>query len=330
MIDVQNWEIWLILALQNSNEWLQPVMQFFTWMGYPQAYMLLIALVYWAFDSRLGIRMALFLEIGACINSLLKLSLHAPRPFWVDPQIEAIHPAHGFGMPSGHSQSATVWLLIAYSVKKWWFWILAIAVTLMIGLSRAFLGVHFPSQIITGWLLGIIIIVCFVKFEIPVIHWFEKLKITYQLLLTVGISFMIILTGCIVKYGLGDWTMSTEWIRNASFYIPVDGAGLISYSMISVLGNAGGFLGASAGAILVARMGGFFSGGVWWERLLRCIIGLVALGLLYTILTYISPDESVTLWFGIWRYCGFFILLFSGIYLLPLLFIRLNLARARS
>jgi len=330
MFNIQTWDIWLILALQSSTAWLQPIMQVFTWIGYPQAYMLMIALVYWALDSRLGIRMALFLEIGACINSLLKMAFHAPRPFWVDPHIKALDPTNGFGMPSGHAQSATVWLLIGTYLKKKWFWILAIALTFMIGLSRAYLGVHFPSQVIIGWLLGILVIVGFIKFEMPVMFWFQKRSPLYQLLLVFGLSLMIILAGILVKILLNNWTMPPDWIHNATVYLQIDGPVLISYSVISVLGNAGGFLGAAVGAILINRGGGCSSGGLWWKRLLRCILGLVVLVALYIILTTISPHQSNTIWFGIWRYCGFFIMLFSGIYLLPILFIRLNLARTKS
>ncbi len=329
MFNIQTWDIWLILTMQNLNEWLQPVMKLFTWMGYPQAYLLLIVLVYWTIDSRLGIRMAIFLGVGACINSLLKMVIHSPRPFWVNSQIEAIHPANGFGMPSGHAQSATVWLLISVYLKKKWFWMLAVTIAFMIGLSRAYLGVHFPSQIIIGWLLGTGIIVCFIKFELRVINWFQKKRTAYQLLLVAGMSLMFILAGLLVKFGMENWTMPLEWISNASVYMPLEGSGLLSYSIISLLGNAGGFLGAATGSILIIRSGGFSSAGIWWKRLLRCIIGLIILAALYIALTYVSPDENNTLLFGIWRSWSFFIILFSGIYLLPVLFARMNLGNLK-
>jgi hypothetical protein len=318
------------MAFQNSNEWVINAMQLFTWMGYPQAYMFLIALVYWAFDSRLGIRLALFLEIGAGVNSLLKLTFHAPRPFWVDSQIETLLPANGFGMPSGHAQAATVWVLIGTFLKNKYIWIIALFITLMIGLSRAYLGVHYPSQILTGWLLGILILIFFLKFETMVIGCFQKRRLYWQLLLVFGISGIMILLGLLARSSLNNWTMPAIWIQNASMYMPFNESELISYSMVSVLGYAGGFLGAASGAILINRRGGFYSRGIWWKRMLRCLIGFISLGLLYYLFTLISPDENNTFLFGIWRYFGFFLILFSGIYLLPVLFIRMKLGQAKS
>ena len=78
-------DYWITLSLQNMGEWLTPVMKFFTWLGYPQAYMILIAIIYWSFDRKLGLRMAIFLPVVSSINSILKQAFHAPRPYWLDP-----------------------------------------------------------------------------------------------------------------------------------------------------------------------------------------------------------------------------------------------------
>ena len=159
------WEINLILKLQEAGEWFEPVMAFFTWLGYPQAYMLIVAVIYWSVDRKLGLRMAVFLPLTASVNSLLKQGFHAPRPYWTDTRIQAIHADSGFGMPSGHAQSSTLWLLAASYLKNTWFWGIAILVCFMVGFSRAYLGVHFPVQIITGWLLGIVLIILFLSLE---------------------------------------------------------------------------------------------------------------------------------------------------------------------
>ena len=324
------WEIWLILLLQDSSDWLTPVMEVFTWLGYPQAYMIIVAVIYWTIDRKLGMRLAIFLPLSASLNSIFKQAFHAPRPFWVDQRILAIHADNGFGMPSGHAQSATVWLLGAAYLKNVWFWFIAIVLTFGVGLSRAFLGVHFPSQIIVGWLLGIVMIICFLRFESAVVSWLQNLKLIYQLLIVLACSILIILVGLFFVLMLDNWEMPADWIRNVSVYLPIEKAGIKSYGMISIVGNAGSFLGVSMGAILMIHRGNFNVEGVWWIRLLRIVTGLACMFLLYSVLLAISPDKGRLLVYAVWRFLGFYIISFSALFLLPLLFIKFKLMKVKT
>ncbi len=319
-------DYWLTLSLQNTGDWLTPVMQFFTWLGYPQAYMIIIAIIYWSIDRKLGLRMALFLTVVSTVNSILKQAIHAPRPYWLDPRIKAIHASNGFGMPSGHAQAVTAWLYIGSYLKNGWFWAIAIMITLMVGLSRVYLGVHFPSQVVAGWLIGIIVIIFFVRYEIKFVSWLQSLKLRYQLFFVVGVSMLFLLLGGVFVFMLQDWEMPIEWIRNASIYLAgKDETILSSLSMEAVASNAGGFLGAATGAILIHRRGGFDARGIWWKRMVRCITGLILIFVLYSAMKMIAPDQKEVLLYSIWRFAGFFIILFSEIFLVPLLFIRINL-----
>ena len=150
-------DIWLILFLQGVGEWLTPIMKLFTWLGYPQAYMIIIAVIYWSFDRKLGLRLAIFLPLVASLNSVLKQAFHAPRPYWLDQGIKAIHVSNGFGMPSGHAQASMAWIYAGALLKRRWFWLTAVIIVLMIGVSRIYLGVHFPSQVVFGWLFGLFV-----------------------------------------------------------------------------------------------------------------------------------------------------------------------------
>jgi len=330
MIFNKPWETWLIILLQDSGDWLKPIMELFTWAGYPQAYMVIVAIIYWSFDRKLGLRMAIFLPVSASLNSILKQAFHAPRPFWVDQSIVALHPENGFGMPSGHAQAATVWLLAGAYLRKGWFWIFAIVLTVGVGLSRAHLGVHFPSQIITGWLLGMAVIICFIRFESVVLAWFNKFGLLNQLLLVLACSVLIFGTGTIFLIMLNGWEMPSDWIRNASVYLPLDKAGLKSYGMASVAGNTGSFLGVATGAIMMARKGTFIVTGEWWIRILRLVLGLICMILLYAGLQYISPDKSMPGAYAICRFIGFYLIALSAVFLIPLLLIRLNLLKLKS
>ncbi len=325
---IQAWDIWLIQSLQSSGDWLEPVMKFFTTLGYPQAYMVIVAVIYWALDRKLGLRLAIFLPLVSFINSILKLAFHAPRPYWVSTDIKAIKASNGFGMPSGHAQASTVWLLASSYLRKRWFWIIAIMVTFLVGLSRPFLGVHFPTQVLAGWAIGITVMICFLRFEEGVTSWLQKLRLHWQLLFVMGIAVLIILTGAIILLASGNWDMPMEWIGNASPHRSLDKTLLRSYSMASIAGNAGGFLGVAMGAILMGRAGRFLVEGVWWVRLLRIILGLACMFLLYTGMQKIAPGESDFLMYSTWRFLGFYLISFLAVYLLPMLFIRLKLIKS--
>jgi membrane-associated phospholipid phosphatase len=327
MIIYGTWEIWLIQTLQNSDGWIKPFMEMFTWAGYPQAYMAIVAIIYWSFDRKLGLRMAIFLPITASLNSILKQGFHAPRPFWVDQSIIAMHPENGFGMPSGHAQSVTVWLLAGAYLRKKWFWIIALVMTLGVGISRPYLGVHFPSQVILGWLIGIAVIICFIRFESGVLNWLNKHKFSHQLLIVLGCSVLMFLLGSLFVLLLNTWSMPADWESNASLYLSLDKVGLKSYGLASVAGNTGSFLGVTMGALLMSRKEVFDAGGIWWIRLLRSFIGLVCLILLYSGLQVISPDKSMNFLYAGWRFLGFYLIALSAVFLIPQLFIRLNLLK---
>ena len=319
-------DIWLILFFQGLGEWLAPIMKFFTWLGYPQAYMILIAVIYWSFDRKLGLRLAIFLPLVASLNSILKQAFHAPRPYWLDPGIKAIHVSNGFGMPSGHAQASIVWIFAGAILKRKWFWLTAVIIVFMIGLSRIYLGVHFPSQVFFGWLTGVFVLFVFIRAEAKVLAWFLNLRFSIQLLLIGGISSLILLFGGVFVFFLRNWEMPALWIRNTSVYF-FGGNETIRFSvgMDAIAGNAGAFMGTAIGAILSHRKGGFDTHGSLWKLIIRSIAGLVICGALYGILVLTAPEQTKQVLYCTWRFSGFLGISFSAIFLVPLFLMRMQL-----
>ena len=117
-------------------------------------------------------RMAIYMlvaVIGAlAISSVLKVGYARPRPDLVP------HGSHVYthSFPSGHAMMAaatylTLGLLAARLVTNRYLQVLvvslAIAITLAVGVSRVYLGVHWPSDVLAGWALGTLwALVCWV------------------------------------------------------------------------------------------------------------------------------------------------------------------------
>ena len=117
-----------------------------------------------------------------------------------------------------------------------------------------------------------------------------------------------------------------EWITNASDDLAGTEESIgLSVGLAAAAGNIGGFWGAALGALLSHKKGGFDSGGLWWKRVLRSIAGLLLFAALYGTINLISPEESSKPLYSIWRFCGFFVISFSAIFLIPILFIRVKL-----
>jgi undecaprenyl-diphosphatase len=101
--------------------------------------------------------------VGTLVQQVMKAAVGRERPVWPDP----VDTAHFAAYPSGHALTATVvcglllWLLHHYGAgRTLWFSALALAVVSVVGvgLTRIWLGVHWPSDVLGGWLLGAMLV----------------------------------------------------------------------------------------------------------------------------------------------------------------------------
>jgi hypothetical protein len=96
--------------------------------------------------------------LSGYLNHALKQLLAQPRPYDLAPGINLV-PEYGYGLPSGHAQGAVVtWGLLAWHARRRWAWAAAAALMLAIGASRVYLGVHFPTDVLGGWLVGAVVL----------------------------------------------------------------------------------------------------------------------------------------------------------------------------
>ncbi|WP_321342643.1 phosphatase PAP2 family protein [Breoghania sp.] len=130
--------------------------------GFPVIGLLIAMVVGGLLSARLsGTALFVVLAIsgGSALSSLLKLLFGRPRPDLV-PHLDVIHTA---SFPSGHATISTLtYLTLAALVarvvtrKRVRAYLIgcAVALALIIGASRIYLGVHWPSDVLAGWALG--------------------------------------------------------------------------------------------------------------------------------------------------------------------------------
>ncbi|MEU1038563.1 phosphatase PAP2 family protein [Streptomyces sp. NPDC005907] len=124
---------------------------------------LCVAVILWLVLRHSAWRTALWLAATCAAGTLLQQSVKTAvdrrRPVWPDP----VDSAHYSAFPSGHALTATLvcglllWLLHRYGAGRalWWAgFVLAVISVAGVGLTRVWLGVHWPSDVLAGWLLG--------------------------------------------------------------------------------------------------------------------------------------------------------------------------------
>lgn len=101
--------------------------------------------------------------VAAVVQQVVKAGVARPRPVWPDP----VDSARFAAFPSGHAMTATVvcglllWLVRESGVRgPRWYGAVALAVVsvLGVGLTRVWLGVHWLSDVLGGWLFGALVV----------------------------------------------------------------------------------------------------------------------------------------------------------------------------
>jgi membrane-associated phospholipid phosphatase len=201
----------IILFLQ-GQDWAIPIMRLATSLGSLEFMLLFMPFLFWCWDAKWGFRVGLMLVTSHGLNSALKIALHGPRPYWVDPNVQAWSTEPSFGMPSGHAQNAvSIWGLTAHLIHKRWAYLLAAVTCLFIGLSRAYLGVHFLGDVLVGWGVGAVLLGSSIK-AMPVLEEkIGKMDLKGQILLATLASLAIIALYLLSLAGTGAWQMPSAW-----------------------------------------------------------------------------------------------------------------------
>ncbi|MBR0356507.1 MAG: phosphatase PAP2 family protein [Clostridia bacterium] len=163
----------------------------FSMFGEEMATILLLGLCYWGYNKELG----KFIGRNACVimvaNPMIKNVFLRLRPYMVCPEVKCLKPvdpsgdimdvaAQGYSFPSGHSSGSVVnFTSMALFLKKKWAVAVGVLIPLLVGVSRFCVGVHFPTDVLFGWALGLCVILLVPFFQ----KKFQKRWVFYLVLL---------------------------------------------------------------------------------------------------------------------------------------------------
>jgi undecaprenyl-diphosphatase len=126
------------------------------------AVLLVLLVVWWAYRGRWGLVVGLIITtVGAqLLNDVLKELFHRTRPA----PVALLIPVQAFSFPSGHAMvSAAFYFYLAYLgwrvLEGWRRWVWAgslLLLVLLIGLSRLYLGLHYLTDVVAGYLAGLL------------------------------------------------------------------------------------------------------------------------------------------------------------------------------
>lgn len=150
----------LMMAVhRHTADWMLPVAIALHWISiFPVAAAISILIAWYEWRNRMR-RQAIFVLLGTALSAALmfaaKIFFNRPRPeFW-----PRIVEQDGLSFPSGHSTfsaalAVTVILISRRSPYRAWIAFAAVSFALLTGISRVVLGVHYPTDVLVGWITG--------------------------------------------------------------------------------------------------------------------------------------------------------------------------------
>jgi len=223
-----------------------------THLGDEEFWIILFAVVYWCFSKETGRKLSFIYLTSSYLNIILKYSFAIPRPG--DPWTQKIALENNLfrlspvghettpSFPSNHAQGVLVgWIFLALQTKNRWFWLISFLMIFLVGLSRMYLGVHFPQDILGGWLIGYIFLRMWLWLEPGIKKQLKKVALLWQ-----GVGILVIPIIFILIW-------------------PQESASKI----------LGAISGLGLGYMIEGRMVRFIVESAAWKKIVRAVIGLI-------------------------------------------------------
>ena len=290
--DILDWGIEVVLWFQQFSPALDLPFKSLTFLGNLEFFLIFMPLIYWCIDRRMGARLLVLFLISAYANAIAKAVAGQPRPFQYDSRVQPLVHAAGGGLPSGHTQATVVvWGYLVSQQRSRTLLIIAGFLMIAVPISRLYLGVHFPTDLLGGYILGALLLVLYLRLALKVEAWLVAKGIIWQT--AVAVILPIIL-----------------------FWVSPQGS---RYA----LSACGALLGFLPGIALERRWVRFRSDGSLLKRSVRFILGLVVLFGIWLGLRFAFSDLEPT---SLLRAVQYACVGLWGALGAPWLFVRLRLA----
>ena len=236
---------------------LNEFMLMITQLGEETAFLVAALIVFWCVDKHKGYYVMAVGFIGTIANQFLKLACRVPRPWVLDPEFtileQAREAATGYSFPSGHSQNAVgTFGSIACASNNAWVRGVCIAAAVLVPLSRMYIGVHTPSDVLVGSGMALALVFALKKPVLSKDLRIMKILIAGMLVMAVGLLL---------------------YVEFWKFPENMDG-----HNLESGIKNAYTMMGCLVGVAVVylaeQRYVNFDTKAVWWAQILKVVLGL--------------------------------------------------------
>ncbi len=314
------WALDGVRAMQALGGWLKLPMQVFTFLGDEQFYLIAIPLVYWCIHKGLGQDLGIMLVLSSFTNTAIKSFFKHSRPFWENASLR-LSEASSFSTPSGHAQSSAA----LFGQAGWfgagrrnrWLWIVGMALLIvMVCLSRVYLGVHFPGDVLWGAAVGLTLLALYYGLKPALLPRLKRLSLGMHLLLALLAAAVIVgIVSLMLAIPFGSGQMFGE-LYTESWGSALSDAGTV----------AGLAFGLWIGLVLETRHVGFSVAGPLWQRALRYLLGVIGLAAIWLGLKILFPEEPLALGLVL-RMVRYGLAMLWAIALWPWLFVRMGLGK---
>lgn len=159
----------IIIWIAGLPGWIRPIMEASTILGQPWVMSIVAAALitgaWWRRSTPIATA-GIYALIMLPLSSIIKILVRRVRP-----ETANALGLHTYSFPSGHAFGSMLVLgLLAYLAKTrlpqpfdWLFMILLIIFIISIGISRIYLGAHYPTDVLAGWTLGAIVLVVVIR-----------------------------------------------------------------------------------------------------------------------------------------------------------------------